>query len=162
MAKKSEPKYFGGLHGGHVTIEVDSIDYGFEPANGFHVIAHRKNFKSDFVARKAPVPRYGEGSKMTTILIPLTAQQYALINEVHACYCANTPYDYAFFGMRCAASAEHILEIIGLSKPKGITSTILTTFYPKKLRKRLLKLASRNHYQVIRQEGRQTRVWEKD
>ena len=161
-AKDIEPKYFGGIHGGHVTIEVDSLDYGFEPANGFHILAHGKHFKSDFVARKTPVERYGPGSKMATVLIPLTDKQYKQLNEIHSCYCANTPYDYAFFGMRCAASAEHILELIGLSRPRGITATITSTFYPKMLRKRLLKLAAKKHYEIIRQEGRNTRIWEKD
>jgi hypothetical protein len=161
--KKTESRYFGGIHGGHVTIQVDSMDYGFEPAYGFHVFAHRKRFKSDYVDKQLSGPqRYPAGSKAATFIIPITKAQNDSIRKIIASYCVNTPYDYAFFGMRCAASASDILAQIGLQKKRSRFMTVTKVFYPKKLRKRLFRLAKKNRYKVIMQEGRSSRKWEKD
>jgi hypothetical protein len=161
--KKTEMKYFGGIHGGHVTIQIDSMDYGFEPAYGFHVFAHRRKFKSDYVDKHVYGPqRYPTGNKAVTFIIPITKAQNDSIRKIIANYCVNTPYDYAFFGMRCAASASDILAQIGLQKKRNRFMTVTRVFYPKKLRKRLFRLAEKNHYKVIVQEGRSGRKWEKD
>ncbi len=74
----------------------------------------------------------------------------------------NAPYDYAFLGMRCAASAQDVLGQIGVVKKRKRLKNIYTTFYPKKLRKRLLKQATEKNYKIISHQGRPTRKWEKD
>ena len=83
--------------------------------------------------------------------------------KIQTDYCAKAPYDYAFFGMRCSASAEDILGQIGVVKRKKRNAKIIrTNFYPKKLRKRLFKMAREKNYQVIKSEGRTSRKWESD
>ncbi|MES2516378.1 MAG: hypothetical protein V4580_19645 [Bacteroidota bacterium] len=47
--KTTEFKHFGGLHGGHVSIQVNQMDYGFEPTNTVHVFAHCKHYQANFV-----------------------------------------------------------------------------------------------------------------
>jgi hypothetical protein len=161
--KHDEMKFFGGLHGGHSTIELDSVDYGFVPSGRVHLFAHRKTFNSMFVAHKTHgLPVYPAGDKTITIIIPLTEEQYQTIISKCESYCDKAPYDYAFFGMRCAASAKDILQQAGIFKKRSHLSTVITTFYPKKLRKRLLRMAEKKHYTVIRQEGRPSRKWERD
>lgn len=161
--KAIESKYFGGIHGGHVTIEVDSIDYGFNPGYPFHYVARKKKRSSSFVSRptggQAP---YSKGDKYVTFIIPISEDQHSKINQIHANYCKDTPYDYAFLGMRCASATQDILGQIGVVKPRRHFHNVLTTFYPKKLRKRLFKLSAQKNYQIIKQEGRSTRKWEKD
>jgi hypothetical protein len=162
--KATEAKYFGGIHGGHVSIELDDIDYGFEPitTKGVHIFPKKKKH-AHFVEKKLyGSTLYGKGTKTATFLIPITQKQYENINKVCCCYRDTTPFDYAFFGMRCASTAQDILAQIGVTKKKSRFKTIAGTFYPKRLRKRLFKLAKKNHWQVIMTEGRPTRKWERD
>jgi len=162
--KADEHKYFGGLHGGHVTIEIDNMDYGFVPDGKFHVFAHKTLRNSTFIKKETNGAKrpYPEGTKFTTFIIPITNEQYEKLNQIHSNYCSSTPYDYAFIGMRCAAATQDILAQIAVVKKRKGAKNIITTFYPKKLRKRMFKLAHKNNYQIIYQEGRTTRKWEKD
>jgi len=161
--KATEFKAFGGIHGGHVTIQVDDTDYGFEPsAKPVHIFARKKR-RSDFV--DMPLngkDRYSKDSKTAVFIIPVTNEQYQKLNKIHKSYCDTTPHDYAFFGMRCASTTRDILAQIGILKKKNRFLTITTTFYPKKLRKRMFRLASKNNYLVIKNEGKITRKWERD
>ncbi len=160
---KTEMKYFGGIHGGHVSIELDSIDYGFSPAGRVHIFARRKKHSQFTGKHTHNQPPYPKGNKVVTFLVPLTPAQYDQIKKIQAEYCSKPPYDYAFFGMRCSASAEDILGQAGiLKKKKRNTQIIRKNFYPKKLRKRMFKLAKERNYTIIKQEGRPTRKWEKD
>jgi hypothetical protein len=158
-----EVKYFGGLHGGHVSIQVGNMDYGFEPTDRVHILPHRHNPKSVYVDNivKGQM-RYDTTSKVTTFIIPLTTEQLNKLNQINLGYCKKAPYDYAFFGMRCASTAQDVLGQIGVVKKRGRFSNIVTTFYPKKLRKRLFKLAAKNSYTIVQRHGRASRKWEKD
>lgn len=161
--KTTEFKYFGGIHGGHVSIQVGNIDYGFEPTDKVHILPRRHKHKADYVDNIVRGPmRYDTTSKVTTFIIPLTIEQYNKLNMINQSYCKKTPYDYAFFGMRCASTAQDVLGQIGIVKKKSRFSNIVTTFYPKKLRKRLFKIAKKNNYTVIMRPGRASRMWEKD
>lgn len=161
--KATENKYFGGLHGGHVSIQVGNIDYGFEPTDKVHILAHKRHHKADFVDNIVNgYMRYDTTSKVATFIIPISIEQYNQLNRIHQCYCKDTPYDYAFFGMRCASTTQDILGQIGVVKKKRRFNNIVTTFYPKKLRKRLFRLARKNNYTVIQRPGRISRKWEKD
>ena len=160
---KTEMKYFGGIHGGHVTIETDSIDYGFSPEGKVHVFSHNRNHHSQFTGKATHNQEpYPKGYKVTTFIIPVTQLQYNQIHKIQSDYCNKPPYDYAFFGMRCAASAQDVLGQIGIVKKRGRIRNIYSTFYPKKLRKRLFKLAEEKNYKIEKQEGRVTRKWERD
>ena len=162
--KSTEMKYFGGIHGGHVTIEVDSIDYGFAPTGRVHMLPHKRNCHSQFSGKHTHnQPPYPKGYKVVSFTIPISQEQYDQLNKIHKDYLSKPPYDYAFFGMRCSAATEDILGQIGILKKKKRNSKIVrTNFYPKKLRKRMFKLAKQRNYTVIKQEGRPTRKWEKD
>jgi hypothetical protein len=161
--KATEAKYFGGIHGGHVTIESDSIDYGFSPVGRVHMISHRGNTHSVFHGKEthnqAPYPK---GYKVCTFIIPITEIQYRELQKINSTRCNKPPYDYAFLGMRCAASAQDVLGQIGIVKKRGRLKNIFSTFYPKKLRRRMFKLAKEKNYKIETQEGRVTRKWEKD
>lgn len=161
--KGTEMKYFGGIHGGHVTIEVDSVDYGFAPTGRVHMLSHNNNCHSQFTGKHTHnQPPYPKGYKVVSFTIPITMEQYNQLIKIHADYCAKPPYDYAFFGMRCAAATQDVLGQIGIVKKKGRINNIYTTFYPKKLRKRIFKLAEKKKYTITKQDGRTTRKWESD
>lgn len=160
---KTEKKAFGGIHGGHVSIEVDSCDYGLSREGKVHIFPHKNKYHGVYrVCRTQGAPVYPVGLKAVTFIIPLSPQQFNQLNQLNQDYSQQTPYDYAFFGMRCAASAQYILGEIGILKKRNRFVTILTTFYPKKIRKRLFKVAKEKNYKTIFQEGSTTRKWEKD
>jgi hypothetical protein len=77
-------------------------------------------------------------------------------------YLQNPPYDYALFGMRCAASAHEMLSVAGIFKKRTKFFSVFYNFYPKKLRKRILDKAFEENYEIIHQEGRNERKWEND
>lgn len=52
--KETEVKSFGGLHGGHVSVQVGDTDYGFGPTvMPVHIFPKRRR-KSVFEARESP------------------------------------------------------------------------------------------------------------
>lgn len=161
--KKSERRYFGGLHGGHVTIELDSIDYGFGPNAKVHIFAHKKNFHGAFEKQNTNgALLFHSEEKYAIIYIPISNGQNEKAKQIFEKYLQKTPYDYAFFGMRCAAAANDVLGQIGIVKKKNKFHYVCGTFYPKKLRKRLLKLAKKENHKIIKNEGKPSRKWEKD
>jgi len=161
--KDTEVKSFGGLHGGHVSIQIGDTDYGFGPTIMPVHLFPRHRRQSVFEARKLQGgARYSAGNKTVTFVIPVSSKQLAALDSLHKAYCQTAPYDYAFFGMRCASATQDILALAGIVKRKSRIFTILTTFYPKRLRKRLLKQAKDHGYRLIRNEGKATRKWEKD
>lgn len=161
--RSTEVHYFGGLHGGHVSIEVDSVDYGFEATiRPVHIFPHKKR-KSHF----ATLPlqgrkRYGDQNKTVTFVIPVSYETYRHLRTINRCYADSTPYDYAFFGMRCASATYEILAKVGLVKQKRRFFNIVSNFYPKRLRKKLFRLAQKNNYTAISTSGKTTRRWERD
>lgn len=162
--KKSESKYFGGIHGGHVTVEVGDSVYGFSPGGGrARIFAKRSHSNGYFhLESKLEYTFDSTGDKQTSIVIPVTADE---LNElrIHVNdYLKNRPYDYAFFGMRCAAAAHEMLSVAGVFKKRTKFFSIFYNFYPKKLRKRVLDKALKEKCEIIHQEGRKERKWEND
>lgn len=47
-----EEKWFGGMHGGHVSIETDHEVTGFGPQGKFHIFGNKKKFHSHFSSQK--------------------------------------------------------------------------------------------------------------
>jgi len=166
--KNIESKWFGGLLGGHVGIEIDSnkiID--FIPHGGFHYFAHKDNYCSKFATHdlKSFWEIFGGSSdsvKKLTIVIPISLSQKLKLDSIYNAYTQHPPYDYAFVGMRCGAATYDILSQIELLKKYTYRKTYLKIFYPKKIRKRLLKEATQNKWTLYRQEGTKRRKWEKD
>lgn len=160
--EQNEAKWFGGLHGGHVYLQIDSILVSFYPKSGFHVFPHKKERHSLYHREK-----YSSWSKdtvemqYTSITIPITIEQYSIIRQITEDYLIQTPYDYAFFGMRCASAANDILGQVGIVKARTRSGHILFNFYPKPFRKKLLKTADKKGHSVKFKKGRETRKWEK-
>ncbi|MFZ1527665.1 MAG: hypothetical protein WAT19_02880 [Ferruginibacter sp.] len=159
--KETEPKMFGGKKGGHVSIQMGDSIIGFQPKGTCHIVPKSQNPNGYFRADKlADWQRDTAGAKHVSILIPLTdAQYYQLKNKLDS-QLQKTPYDYAVFGMRCAAATYDALEDIGIVKEKGKTAKWTNYFYPQLLRRKMLKLAVERNYTVLRQPGRKSRVWE--
>ncbi len=153
----------GGLNGGHVSIGIDSLEIGFTNEKSIHVFAKKDNIQGvyyweylkDFEAATSD-------KKYITFLIPITDDQYLKLKSILLAYIDNPPYDYAFFGMRCASATYDVLSQIGLVKSKSRAATIITNFYPRMFRRTMTDLARKNGYTVIKVKGRKTRIWEKD
>lgn len=161
--KTTETKWFGGIMGGHVTIEADSIVTGFVPLGKNHIFPHKKNGHARFHKENlVNWSRDTAGLKYTSVAIPLTDSQYNWVKNILALYTTDVPYDYAVFGMRCAAAAYDILSSAGLTKKKRRFFIVSSNFYPKPFRRKLLKKAAARGYFIYRHGGRASRKWEKD
>ncbi|MBI1222848.1 MAG: hypothetical protein GC180_09620 [Bacteroidetes bacterium] len=166
---KQEPKWFGGIHGGHVGIEYDTgkvID--FAPKGKFHYIERQRCPHSAYSLRsmKAFWHTFKQSDsaslKVMTILVPLDSAQSHRLDSIVKRYPENCPYDYAFLGMRCAAASYDILAEIGVLEPFSRRGTWCRIFYPKLLRKRMIHLAHKKHWMIWKKAGSDCRVWEKD
>jgi len=159
-----EKKTFGGKKGGHVTIEADNKIIGFQPkgtchifgesgkhANGYFRADDKDKWVQDTVSRK-----------YTSVIIPLSDTQYTKLQQVYTAYLQKRPYDYAVFGMRCAAATYDILEKAGIVKKRSRFGKWTSFFYPQLLRRRMLRLAEKNNYAVVRHDGRKSRSWERE
>jgi hypothetical protein len=160
--KGIEKKRFGGKKGGHVTIQVGDSIIGFQPGGNCHVVAYAKPNGYFKVEKESQWTKDSVGNKYTSIIIPVSDSQYNLISQRLNSYLTTTPYDYAVFGMRCAAATYDILEDISIVPEKSKTAKWSSFFYPQLLRRHLLKIAKEKNYQVIRHEGVKSRSWEKE
>lgn len=164
----TEKKWFGGILGGHVGIEGDSNRIiNFLPSGSFHVFKKESNRHSTYAVHNessfyAILGGDPDSVKKAIIYVPVTTQQKQQFDSISAAYLAQTPYDYALFGMRCGAASYEILGQLAILKSYPRKKTAKKIFYPRKLRKRLLKKAVSNGWTIERQEGSPKRKWEKD
>ena len=166
--KSVESKWFGGIHGGHVGISTDSSGVkNFLPCGKFHIFPQKKIIQGCFDI--TPGALFDEffsssenASQILVIEIPVSLKQKNKVDSLYAEYVLHSPYDYAFFGIRCASSACDILQKASILPNRNKTNTVIRNFYPKKLRKRLLKKAKKNEWNLIRIPGSNRRIWEKD
>lgn len=157
--KESELKWFSGKFGGHVGLEVGSnkvID--FVPFGKFHWFARKNNRHSKFAIRTTEgfweiFGGTSETVKKATVIIPITKQQKQKLDNITNAYTTHTPYDYAFIGMRCGSATYDILAQLGILRQYSFRKTYLKIFYPKKLRKRIFKIAYEQNWTIIKQEG---------
>ncbi len=167
--KDSQKKWFGGIMGGHVGIEGDSGQIRDFLIHGKLHIFSRKNNKHSRYNRTTVKEFYKtfeehpDSVKKAIVYIPVTSRQMQQFDSITNGYLSQTPYDYAFIGMRCAASSYEVLGQLGIvpsysSYPK----TYWRIFYPKKLRKRLFKEAEKNDWIVDSCPGSCMRKWEQD
>lgn len=166
--KNTEQKWFGGTLGGHVGIEIThNRIVSFNPAGKFHWVAHKQNKHGAFLIHDS-IQFYSlfggkpDRVKKMVIHIPVSFAQALLLDSLTKEYLLNTPYGYAFLGMRCGAAAYHLLSHIDIIPSKQPSIIQWKIFYPRKLRKRLLKLSEKHHWPVERQQGSNTRKWEQD
>ena len=166
--KDTERKWFGGVLGGHVGIEGDSDRIlNFLRKGKIHWFAKNNNKHS--IYREHDVRRFysifrsnPDSVKKAIVYIPVTIQQKQQFDSIATVYLKQPPYDYAFFGMRCGAAAYDILGQLKIFPRYSYYKTYKKIFYPKKLRKRLLKKATKNNWTIIRQNGSIKRKWERD
>jgi hypothetical protein len=162
--KKIEAKQFGGIHGGHVYLELENKIISYGTNNGkWHIFPHKSKSAGKYRIDK-DLKWHGDTGKLkiTTIVIPISEEQLLKFKETEKKYFEQTPYDYAFLGMRCAAGAYDVLSKAEVCKCKSRFGIISKNFYPKRLRVKLLKRAQKENWQVLRQDGRATRKWERD
>ena len=163
-----EQSWFGGIKGGHVGIGIDSnkvLNFGHK--SSFHIVSNRHNKHSHyFITSKRGFNSIlgGDSAQMKTltILIPATSEQCKKLDSLSNCYCSQSPYDYALFGMRCAAASYDLLAQINIVPKYSHTREYKKIFYPRLLRKMLIKKAEENGWVMIRQEGSKRRIWESD
>jgi hypothetical protein len=162
--KSVEKNYFGGIHGGHVYMEIDREIFSFGPDKGqWHIFGHKRRVVGCYRLDSNLVWCGDTGLlKMTSITIPVTGAQMQEFKNLKQRYLTVSPYDYAFFGMRCASAAYDVLSYTGICKKRSRAGTIAKNFYPKRLRVKLLKRAQKENWAVVRQAGRTSRRWEKD
>lgn len=166
--KDTEGHWFGGIHGGHVGIEIDSnyiID--FVPAGKFHVFGHPGDRHSRFATHTSSGfwGTFGSDSndvKRTTFIIPISSYQKMQLDSIAHAYTSGSPYDYAFFGMRCAAAAYDVLAQIEVMDQHSRCGTWSRNFYPKRFRAHLFREAKKHGWTIIRHEGCDTRIWESE
>jgi len=163
--KGKEQPAFGGIHGGHVLLQLnDSEIFSFYPSGeGFHLFADNVHKHGEYILE--PLNDWAGDTatkKYTSITFPITDSQYVQLMKIKQVYLAQRPYDYAFFGMRCAAAAYDVLSQLRICKPYSGFHNVMANFYPKPLRQRLLKYATQHHLKVTGHSGRSTRIWERD
>jgi len=166
--KKTEHKWFGGIHGGHVGIEGDSNKIlSFELNGKFHFFEDKKikfsNFKiHNYIDFYEIFGGDVDSVKKTIVYVPLTIQQKQQYDSIVASYLLQTPYDYAFFGMRCSSASYEVLSQLNILKKLSYKKNIRKIFYPKKFREILFSLAKENHWKIVQKNGSKRRKWEKD
>jgi hypothetical protein len=166
--KSSERKWFGGVLGGHAGIESQPDEIiNFMRGNDFHWFAHRKNKQSRYAVHSekrfySMFRGTPDSVKRAIIYIPVTEEQMKKFDSLAAIYLMNTPYDYAFIGMRCGSATYDLLAKIGVLKQFGYRKTYWKIFYPRRVRKRILRMATANNWRVEMTEGTVRRKWERD
>lgn len=166
--RHEENRWFGGVLGGHAGVEYAPGEIvNFQPASGVHVFTNRRHINSHFSIHDT-VSFYevlgGEYAsvKKTIVSIRVSARQKARLDSVVTAYRKHSPYDYAFFGMRCGAATYELLAQAGLLKRYSFAGTWSRLFYPRKTRRRLERSAKEHGYRVRKMSGSSKRTWEKD
>lgn len=166
--KKTEKRWFGGILGGHVGLGLDSNQIlNFTRKGSFHIFPNAKNKHSTYLLSSynefySILGGDTEKMKKAVVYIPIDEKQKQIFQQVAQKYLQETPYDYAFFGMRCAAATYDVLAQMGIMKPHKRSKISRKIFYPRKLRKRLLAMALQNNWTLVRCEGTICRKWERD
>lgn len=156
----------GGIFGGHVALEVDSVVYSFGVADkqSVHYFPRRKQELFNAKLNWQPHSEWEEETikeKVTTIYIPVSPLKKQKIKEVFCDFDEQLPYDYALFGMRCASNIYEVLSGAGILKmPRWRYQLVSRAFYPRQFRQKLVAWAKFNHFMIERKEGIDCRYWE--
>jgi len=158
---KDEFKTIGGKKGGHVVIQINNYVYGFYfTGHRIHIFPHRKTKNGTFQKQTlAEWAKITASKKVTTITIPVTAQQKQTLLTFYTANLVKPSYDYSFFGQRCASSVYSQLKSINKIKSG---SRFCHAFYPAQLRKTILKQSKQLGYTVAVKPGSTKRLWEGD
>jgi hypothetical protein len=166
--KKTEDRWFGGLLGGHAGLEYEANKIlNFLPRARFHVCSKKQIINSRFAIHDT-ISFYGilggepASNKKTIITLKISAQQKAKLDSVAKAYLERSPYDYAFFGMRCGAAAYDVLAQADIVHKHSFNKTWRKIFYPRKLRHRLEHYARSKGFKIAKYGGSSKRKWERD
>ena len=159
--KSTEKIWFGGLKGGHVSLEIDGVVLDFLPGKN-PLFPHNKKPSGGYKLNQGLYWNAANDNKRSVVCIPITAEQKTALAQVFQQWGTQTPYDYAIFGMRCAAATYDVLSEAGIVKPLRNENNIIRHFYPKLLRKRIYKWAKEKGWPIRYYEGKVSRKWESD
>ena len=159
----NEASWFGGLHGGHVSISYKGAFASFVPDGGVHIFANKKHRQSAFIIEQDKNFAFDTlNARYLMLAIPVTKSQAHKVDSLLQARLLLAPYDYAFFGMRCASAAYEVLANAGIYPKYNLSKMIRKYFYPKRLRKQLLKEARSKGWYYYYRAGRKGRKWESD
>ena len=166
--KREQKRWFGGMLGGHVGVQYDSTRYlSFFYEGRAHIFQrkNRKNGRYDLQTDSAfnyIMDENVDSVKSLSIYIPITRIQREKFLSISDSYIKETPYDYAFFGVRCGSSTYDVLSHVGVLKHFSYFKMWTKIFYPKKLRWRLIRQAKKNKWRMLKKKGTHKRIWERD
>lgn len=148
-------RWFSGKMSGHVGLEfAPGQVLDFVPYGSFHLVARKHKLHSKFRILTLDEFRklFGEKRKPNkgpTIVIPVTSIQQKQMECTAYSYHQTPPFDYAFWGMRCASAIYHLLAKCGIVKNYSISKTAIKIFTPEILKNHLLKMARQKDWLVI-------------
>ena len=169
------------LHGGHVGVEYavgkvlsfQPLKYTGIAASG-HLITStdKKNFNSCFRIYSETrmwnvLGNYYDNIdslRRVVFVIPVTAAQKKTLDSLALQYTRQTPYDYAFMGMRCASATYDVLQTAGIV-PEFKHELWYNVFTTREFRYLLYQEYLRNKdkgWQLHTCKGSVSRKWEKD
>jgi hypothetical protein len=159
-----ESKWFGGIHGGHVSVGYQGRFISFLPNGNVQVFKSKKKEGVFVLETEGNFVFDTTGSRYAIFSIPVDSGTIQQFDSISKSKLDSAGYDYAFFGMRCASAAYDLLNLSGVPEfPKiGRKRMVKNYFYPKKLRKKFFKLAKKKQWYVLYRPGRKTRKWERD
>ena len=161
--KDTEKKWFGGKHGGHVTVEVNNFVYGFNPRGRYHYFPHKNNKHGAWAKEKnTSFLRDTVDMRYASFAIQISEKQCKELDSTLNVYYKTPPRDYSFLGFRCASSTWEVLEDIGILKKHSDLWKAWVIFYPRRIRKRMLRMNEEKGWTLTLKEGSERRKWEKD
>jgi hypothetical protein len=162
---KEESKWFGGRWGGHIGLEVSpgKVVHFFGSGRfrtfegkadpGVFAISTVEDFYCTFDC---------DSSRRMAVKIPVAATQYAQLDSIVNSYHENPPYAYAFFGMRCTSACYHLLSWADAVPDHKKGKMVRKFFYPRKLRRYLIRKSKKKGWEITYTKGRKTRKWDHD
>lgn len=162
--EKTEEKRAGGMLGGHITMTIDGLVYGFTDENSgedTHIFPDHRNPNGYWEKiTKENFDKLMATEQMMKIYIPIVLRQKIYLIRTLNAYIAKAPYDYSFFGMRCMSAMYDLLSRAGIVPYVPSNVVWLTYFYPKPFGLKMKELAKVNRWKVTYQKGRYSRIWD--
>lgn len=154
----------GGMWGGHVEVQIDSLVIGFQQIKSpVHVFPRRRNrhFNSEVTIKQYKAWAVeSRDDKITSISIPVDCKQKAQLLETYRRQHQQPPHDYAVLGFRCTSFALKSLGACDIFEHAGKAECLITAPYPARFRNSLLKIAQRKGWKTSLREGTTRKTWE--
>lgn len=160
--------WFGGMLGGHVGIRYNDTCYlSFFYEGRAHIFQHNSTKNGTFKLQSNSefnhiMDKDVDSVKTLVIHVPISHDKRVRFDSICASYLRSTPYDYAFFGYRCGSSTYEILAQLDIIRTYSSRMTWIRVFYPKILRRKLIRQAKEHNWRRVKLKGTRQRIWEKD